>query len=87
MEEAAAGMEQFFAMKGDRSGISKPDLRLKWAISSLKAGDRETGIGILEELLVEERTGTIGERAAILYAETMIAGYERKEQTAEDAIV
>ncbi|NNF84533.1 MAG: hypothetical protein HKM29_05185 [Deltaproteobacteria bacterium] len=85
MAEAAAGMEQFFAVKGAPSLISKPDLRLKWAISSLKAGDRETGIGILEELLKEERSGTIGEKAAILYAETMIAGYERKEQTAGDA--
>ncbi len=85
MADAAVGMEQFFAVKGAPSLISKPDLRLKWAISALKAGDRETGIGILEELLMEERSGTIGERAAILYAETMIAGYERKEQTAEDA--
>lgn len=85
MADAAAGMNQLFAVEEGRSAASNPDLRLKWAIASIRAGDRKKGIAILEDILQEERSGTIGENAAILYAETMIAGYERKEQTAQDA--
>jgi outer membrane protein assembly factor BamD (BamD/ComL family) len=40
---------------------------------------------LLEELVGEQRSDATGERAAVLYAETMIAGYERKETSAEDA--
>ena len=40
---------------------------------------------LLEELVGEQRGDATGERAAVLYAETMIAGYERNESTAEDA--
>ena len=85
MAAAASGMEQYFAVKEGQSPGSKAELRLKYAIASLKSGDRETGIGLLESLLEDQTPGPIGEKAAILYADTMIAGYERKEQTAEDA--
>ena len=40
---------------------------------------------LLDELIEEDRGDATGERAGILYAETMIAGYERKEESAEDA--
>lgn len=85
MAEAASGMEQYFSVKGEQSPGSRAELRLKYAIAALKSGDRETGIGLLETLLEEKPTGPIGEKAAVLYADTMIAGYERKEQKAEDA--
>jgi len=85
MAEAASGMEQYFSVKGGQSPGSKAELRLKYAIAALKSGDRETGIGLLESLLEEQTSGPVGEKAAILYADTMIAGYERKEQTAADA--
>jgi len=85
MAAAASGMEQYFSVKGGQSPGSKAELRLKYAIAALKSGDRETGIGLLESLLEEQTSGPIGEKAAILYADTMIAGYERKEQTAADA--
>ena len=85
MAAAASGMEQYFSVEGGRSSGSKAELRLKYAIAALKSGDRETGIGLLESLLEDQTSGPIGEKAAILYADTMIAGYERKEQTAADA--
>jgi tetratricopeptide (TPR) repeat protein len=85
MADAATGMEQYFAVREQQSGESKSELRFKWAIASIKSGDRETGIGILKSLLTEQRSGPVGEKAAILYADMMIAGFERKEETAEDA--
>ncbi len=84
MVDAKTGMERFFASQGKAGDGEDAELRLKWAIASLKAGDRETGIAILKGL-AERGEAPVGERAAILYAETRIAAYERKEDTAEGA--
>jgi len=85
MTAAAAGMKQYFAVKGGEPTGADAELQLKWGIASLQAGDRDAGIGLLLELMGEQGSDPIGERAAILYAEAMIAGYERREQTADDA--
>ena len=85
MADAAAGMEQLLAVKEGKPTESKSELRLKLAIASLRSGDRKTGIGILEELLAGQPSDPVGEKAAILYADALIAGYERKEQTAGEA--
>jgi tetratricopeptide (TPR) repeat protein len=87
MSLAAAGIERYFAAKGKEPGGSDGEMHLKWAIASLRAGEREVAVNLLLELLGEGRNDEIGERAALLYAETMIAGYERKEQAPEDAEV
>ena len=84
MAAAKTGMERFFAVKEGKGTGEDLDLRLKWAIASLKAGDRETGLAILRELS-EQRDDPVGEKAAILYAETRIAAYERKEDSAKGA--
>lgn len=76
--------EEYFRVRGGDAGDDGERI-LKWAISLLGSGDREGGILLLEELVGEQRADATGERAAILYAETMVAGYERKETTAEDA--
>ena len=82
MVAAKTGMERFFAAReGERTG-EDAELKLKWAVASLKAGDRRTGVTILGEL-AERGDDSVGERAAVLYAETTIAAYERKEDTAE----
>ncbi len=85
MSSAAAGMEEYFGVKGGEPSDEDGELRLKWAIALLGSGDREGGVLLLEELVGEQRGDATGERVAVLYAETMIAGYERKESTAEDA--
>jgi len=82
---SAALMAEYFQMKGDDPSNEDGELRLKWAIALLGSGDREGGVLLLEELVGEQRSDATGERAAVLYAETMIAGYERKETPAEDA--
>ncbi len=82
---SAALMEEYFQMKGEDPSDEDGELRLKWAIALLGSGDREGGVLLLEELVGEQRGDATGERAAVLYAETMIAGYERKEASAEDA--
>jgi len=82
---AAVLMEEYFRVKGEGPGNDDGELILKWAIALLGSGDREGGILLLEELVGEQRRDATGERAAVLYAETMVAGYERKETTAEDA--
>jgi tetratricopeptide (TPR) repeat protein len=84
MAAAKTGMERFFSVQEGTQTGEDAELRLKWAIASLKAGDRETGIAILKEL-AERGDDPIGERAAILHAETRIAAYEREEDTAEGA--
>ena len=84
MAAAKTGMERFFSAKEEKRTGGDAELRLKLAIASLKAGDRDTGVAILKEL-AERGESTVGERAAILYAETRIAAYERKEDTAEGA--
>lgn len=84
MTSAKEGMERFFAVRKEKPAGGDTELRLKWGIASLKAGDREFGIGILKDL-AENNADSVGERAGILHAETMIAGYERKEGKAEDA--
>ena len=85
MAAAAAVMEEYFATRGGETSGEDGELRLKWAIALLRLGDREGGVLLLEELVGEQRGDATGERAEVLYAETMIAGYERKESTAEDA--
>ena len=85
MSSAAAVMEEYFAAIAGEPSDEDGGLRLKWAIALLGSGDREGGVLLLEELVGEQRGGVTGERAAVLYAETMIAGYERNESSAEDA--
>ena len=85
MSSTAALMGEYFGVKGGEPSDEDGELRLKWAIALLGSGDREDGVLLLEELVGEQRGDVTGERAAVLYAETMIAGYERKESTAEDA--
>ncbi|NNG46683.1 MAG: hypothetical protein HKM86_06170, partial [Deltaproteobacteria bacterium] len=75
----------YFDVKGGKPSGEDDELRLKWAIALLGSGDREGGLLLLRELAGEQRGDITGERAAVLYAETMIAGYERKEEAAEDA--
>jgi tetratricopeptide (TPR) repeat protein len=80
MMSAKTGMERFFAAsEGEKTG-DDAELKLKWAVASLKTGDRKTGVTILREL-AEGGDDSVGERAAILYAETTIAAYERMEDT------
>jgi tetratricopeptide (TPR) repeat protein len=81
---AAAAAQLFDLQEGAPFEDSAP-LRLKWAIASLRSGDRETGIALLENLLGEKRRDRVGEQAALLYAETMIGGYEKGERSAGDA--
>ena len=85
LSSSAALMEEYFQMRGDGPSGADGELRLKWAIALLGSGDREGGVLLLEELVGEQREDATGERAAVLYAETMIAGYERKESSSEDA--
>ncbi len=87
MSFAAAGFEQYFAETGKEPGGSDREMHLRWAMASLRAGEREAAVTLLLEILGEGRNDEIGERAALLYAETMIAGYERNEQSADDAEV
>ncbi|MBP2676730.1 MAG: Tetratricopeptide repeat-like domain, partial [Deltaproteobacteria bacterium] len=82
---SAALMGEYFQVKEDDPSGEDGELRLKWAIALLGSGDREGGVLLLEELVGEQRSDATGERAAVLYAETMIAGFERKETSAEDA--
>ena len=72
-------------MKGGEPSNGDGEMRLKWAVALLRSGDRDGGVLLLKELAGKQRGDGTGERAAVLYAETMIAGYERKESTAEDA--
>jgi len=85
LSSSAALMGEYFQLKGETLPDEDGELRLKWAIALLGSGDREGGVLLLEELVGEQRSDATGERAAVLYAETMIAGYERKETSAEDA--
>jgi len=85
MAGAAAGIKKYFALEGGDDSTSEGSLQLKWAIASLASGDRKTGQALLLEILGYQEGDAVGEKAAILYAETMIAGFERKEETAEDA--
>jgi outer membrane protein assembly factor BamD (BamD/ComL family) len=85
LSSSAALMGEYFQLKGEPLSDEDGELRLKWAIALLGSGDREGGVLLLEELVGEKRSDATGERAAVLYTETMIAGYERKETSAEDA--
>jgi TolA-binding protein len=84
MVAAKTGMERFFAATEAETTGGDAELKLKWAVASLRAGDRQTGVAILREL-AEGGDESVGERAAVLYAETTIAAYERKQDTAESA--
>jgi TolA-binding protein len=83
---AAAAMfgEYLQVMKG-RLLDAEAEIRLKRAAALLGSGDRRGGVRLLEELAHEGRKDSTGERAAVLYAETMIAGFERKGEAAEAA--
>lgn len=85
ISSAAALMGEYFREKDGGSSVEDDGLRLKFAIALLGSGARESGALVLRELVEKRRTDVVGERAAVLYAETMIAGYERKESTPEDA--
>ena len=82
---AAQGIERYFTLVGMQRTGSDEEMLLKRATALLRAGERKAGIRLLKELQGKRWNGNLGERAALLYAETMIAGYERKEQAAEDA--
>ncbi len=85
LSSSAALTREYFLVKGDDRSDGDGELRLKWAIALLGSGDREGGVLLLEKLVGERRSDATGERAAVLYAETMIAGYERKETPAGGA--
>src|SRR3990172_2142098 len=68
---------------GERSAMSSPAALMGGYFGG--GGEGEGGVLLLEERGGERGGDVTGERAAVLYAETMIAGYERKESTAEDA--
>lgn len=85
LASSSAMMEEYFLLKGEDPSDEDGELRLKWAIALLGSGDREGGVLLLEELVGERRGDATGERSSVLYAETMIAGYERKETPAGDA--
>jgi hypothetical protein len=69
-------IEEYFRLRGEEPSGEDGELHLKWAIALLGSGDREGGILLLEELVGEQLGDATGERAAVLYAETMVAGYE-----------
>ena len=85
MSSSAAAMREYFGWKGGRGEGEDESLRLKWGIALLRSGDRESGLRILRELAAKRPGGATGERAALLYAEAMVAGYERKEEAPGDA--
>jgi hypothetical protein len=85
LSAAAALMGEYFDITGGEAAGEDGELRLKWAIALLGAGDRQGGVSLLEELVGEQREDAVGQRAAVVYAETMIAGYEKMESTADDA--
>jgi hypothetical protein len=85
MASSAAAMREYYGWKGESTAGADEALRLKWGIALLRSGDRESGIRILRELATRQPGDVTGERAALLYAEAMVAGYERKEEAAGDA--
>lgn len=85
MSSAAAAMGEYFAWKGGSESPEDETLRLKWGIALLRSGDRESGVRILKSLAGKRPGDATGERAALLYAEAMVAGYERKEEAAREA--
>ena len=85
MASSAALMREYFAWKGGAGSEEDEPLRLKYAIALTRSGDREGGLRLLSELARKSPGGATGERAGILYAEAMVAGYERKEAAAAEA--
>ena len=85
LSKAAAGLEQYFGLMEGAPTLADDELRLKWAVASLRSGNRAKGIALLEELSKKTPSGPPGERAALLYADTRITGYERGEWTAQEA--
>jgi hypothetical protein len=84
---AKTGMERFFGAADGNGAGEDAELKLKWAIASLRVDERAAGLAILREL-AERGNPPVGEKAAVLYAETTIAAYERREEpggTAEAA--
>ncbi|MBP2675454.1 MAG: tetratricopeptide repeat protein, partial [Deltaproteobacteria bacterium] len=82
---AAAMFGEYLLVTGEKPPVDTGEIRLKQAIAFLGSGSRKEGVRLLDELTEEDRKDVVGERAGILYTETMIAGYERKEESAEDA--
>lgn len=76
--------EHLLAAEGGPT-VDRGEIRLKRAIALLASGGRKEGMRLLRELIAEGRGDAPGERAGILYTEAMIAGYERMEESAEDA--
>jgi len=78
-------MEQLSDLREAGSSDKDAELLLKRSIALILAGRREEGVPLLLELVGEQRDDAIGEQAALVYADTMIAAYERKEGAAEEA--
>ncbi len=83
---SVTAMEQLPDLRDDGGSPDKDaELLLKRAIALIRSGKREEGIPLLLELIGEPRDDAIGERAALVYADTTIGAFERKEETAEEA--
>jgi len=82
---SVAAMEQLSDLRETGSSDKDAEFLLKRSIALIRSGKGKEGIPLLLELIGEQRDDAIGERAALVYAETMIGAYERKEGTAEDA--
>ncbi len=66
---SAAAMEQLSDLSEAGSSDKDAELLLKRSIALIRSGNREEGIPLLLELLGEQRTDTIGERAASAFSQ------------------
>ncbi len=82
---SVTAMEQLSDLREAGSSDKEAELLLKRAIALILSGKRDEGIPLLLEIIGEPRDDAIGERAALVYADTTIGAYERKEETAEEA--
>jgi len=82
---AATMMTEYLQLNAAGVRGQDDEIRLRLAVALLGSGDRSGGVRILREMAGERRRDATGERAALLYAETMIEACERKEATAADA--
>ncbi|MGE5247435.1 MAG: hypothetical protein ACM3L8_03725, partial [Verrucomicrobiota bacterium] len=85
LSSAAVLLEEYFRVEQGKGREDDSELRLKQGVALVRSGNRESGVPVLQRLALESQGDLTGERAAVLYAETMIAGYERKETPAADA--
>ncbi len=81
---SATAMEQLSDLRETGSSDKDAELLLKRSIALIRSGKREEGIPLLLELVGEPRYDAIAERAALVYADTMIGAYERNEESADD---